>query len=1302
MSNTFLKYPLSKIAIALTLAHSTYSYADLVQGNGNTGISVSSSGNHTTVTQNTPGTVSIQWNEFNIAADESVHFDQLESDIAINYIGQGSASEILGSISADGTIFLSNSNGFIFGAGASINTGAFLATTSNIDVTGGSVNLSSPGAGTISISDKANFNTETGYIAFISDSIVSDTSNSDPNLSSGIIKAKNNLLLSNDGNGTLQLSGLSIQFPLSGMSGSSSASTMNLDGLKLNANTIALSGHGLVLAMDSVVNMPETLAATNLVIHTKADVELQDTLGDSLTGSLENIFNDHNYLFSHMDIHYHNSNFLINDALNLNDLSSIKSLSIYADTNNSIVLSSDANIYGELLDLTLDANTVDFGISNNQLGGTSALNSLTVNATNDISIGRNIETNGDMTFNGHVTFNGDSEDGYIWSNSGNLTFNGDLFKSDSSKNINLQIGAKNLFFNEVSGFSNLEFHTEPGGTILLNSHMEADTLDFTNVSNIMLTNSLMLSANTINFLNNAIGGQHTLTLLGTGSENQFNLKNIQTTDSNSPLQRIIIDSKVDSSTTSIYTSGKIDAQQFCIIECQGPYTSFSQNSTFNLSLIGDTEFSAIQTLDLTQLSRLSDDYQLKVVGANSASSEAIFSSISNLGGLTIENMNQVTFQGNVETLSHGLNVTANSINVSPAGQSIQLSNTESGNIQLDGDISVNGSHLSILSQNSDITLGSITGFSGLTITNQQGSNGELTLNGSLVGNGNIAINDFGNVSMEGDNQDFTISTGNGTFKSKDSQISAIGKNVTIDAQAGIEVNGIRADSIHLYSNSTVLNADLIAEYDLNFFKDVNEDNVIDSADYLNTITLNNDVTLQGNMDILDPIYSAPSVSHSPAILGANFNLNLLAKNSDIYLTAFTKSNSLNALSITGEGIVHYDSLPNVTGVEGFSLLGNLQMEVGKDTVFDTSSFNGKLDFSGVSLIGSGSLTFKTGSGELNLGDIGVIQNTPDQEFTGLTIESTGLLRLHGDIVTSAEEYDFSKLNAIQLESNQTFGSEELALKNIKFGNATINGTYSLSLYSEKLDIGSIGNNIELQDLTIVSSGDITLDNDITLIGNANIRSNSLELKNIITSRGLSIDIETANHITMDAEAELVAKFGNVDLRSLTGNIALGYIYAGSDVTVRSEAGFISNAINDYVSNDNTSINIESTNQELYGLLNVGESVDNPIVINVLNNGTIAAESNGNVYIANLANAKIDSDSRVIDSASGGSIASTDALSQFNLSSLNTVNMPTLSSTLGLISNITWQVDEDESIRKIRTPVSSPAIYYSRKGWQLGQ
>jgi filamentous hemagglutinin family protein len=114
-----------------------------------------------TVTVQGPGTASvivnqssssaiINWNTFNIGVNESVRFNQpSSSSVALNRVTGGAGpSEILGSLTANGRIFLINRDGILFGPGAVINTAGFLASTNDIknsDFMAGRYNFNIPG-----------------------------------------------------------------------------------------------------------------------------------------------------------------------------------------------------------------------------------------------------------------------------------------------------------------------------------------------------------------------------------------------------------------------------------------------------------------------------------------------------------------------------------------------------------------------------------------------------------------------------------------------------------------------------------------------------------------------------------------------------------------------------------------------------------------------------------------------------------------------------------------------------------------------------------------------------------------------------------------------------------------------------------------------------------------------------------------------------------------------------------------------------------------------------------------------------
>ena len=92
----------------------------------------------------------INWNLFNIGVGEKTTFVQPGvNSIALNKVVGGlGPSQILGSLNANGKVFVVNPDGIIFGAGAVITTAGFLATTSDIrnqDFMAGRFNFNIPG-----------------------------------------------------------------------------------------------------------------------------------------------------------------------------------------------------------------------------------------------------------------------------------------------------------------------------------------------------------------------------------------------------------------------------------------------------------------------------------------------------------------------------------------------------------------------------------------------------------------------------------------------------------------------------------------------------------------------------------------------------------------------------------------------------------------------------------------------------------------------------------------------------------------------------------------------------------------------------------------------------------------------------------------------------------------------------------------------------------------------------------------------------------------------------------------------------
>ena len=112
----------------------------------------------------------INWNTFNVGVGQSVTFNQPNSSaIALNRVTGGlGPSEILGTLTANGRVFIINRDGVLFGPGAVINTAGFLASTNDIknsDFMAGRMNFNIPGRPDASIVNLGHITATSGGFA---------------------------------------------------------------------------------------------------------------------------------------------------------------------------------------------------------------------------------------------------------------------------------------------------------------------------------------------------------------------------------------------------------------------------------------------------------------------------------------------------------------------------------------------------------------------------------------------------------------------------------------------------------------------------------------------------------------------------------------------------------------------------------------------------------------------------------------------------------------------------------------------------------------------------------------------------------------------------------------------------------------------------------------------------------------------------------------------------------------------------------------------------------------------------------
>jgi len=169
-------YPKPPILIAavlmvtsLTPAYAAPSGGQVIAGSGQ----IAQTGNTTTITQNSQN-LSLNWQSFNVAPRETVHFIQPNAQsVAVNHILGNDGSVIAGQLTANGQVWLINPNGILFGRSATVNVEGLVASTLELsDGTPDSNIAYFSGSGTGSIVNQGQITaTQGGYVALLGNTV---------------------------------------------------------------------------------------------------------------------------------------------------------------------------------------------------------------------------------------------------------------------------------------------------------------------------------------------------------------------------------------------------------------------------------------------------------------------------------------------------------------------------------------------------------------------------------------------------------------------------------------------------------------------------------------------------------------------------------------------------------------------------------------------------------------------------------------------------------------------------------------------------------------------------------------------------------------------------------------------------------------------------------------------------------------------------------------------------------------------------------------------------------------------------
>ncbi len=121
------------LVVSALLGSVTLSFAAPSGGTVTSGTAtINQSGNVTNINQSSQK-ASINWQNFSIARNETVNFNQPNvNSITLNRVIGNEKSVIDGALNANGQVWILNSNGVLFGKNASINTSGILATTAQL------------------------------------------------------------------------------------------------------------------------------------------------------------------------------------------------------------------------------------------------------------------------------------------------------------------------------------------------------------------------------------------------------------------------------------------------------------------------------------------------------------------------------------------------------------------------------------------------------------------------------------------------------------------------------------------------------------------------------------------------------------------------------------------------------------------------------------------------------------------------------------------------------------------------------------------------------------------------------------------------------------------------------------------------------------------------------------------------------------------------------------------------------------------------------------------------------------------
>ncbi len=286
MTGRNLAYRAARIlAPAISLAFMTAgAEAQLVKGQVISGqASITMTAQSALIQQTSPKAI-ITWGAFSIPQNYSVVFQQPSaSAIALNRVLGGSPSYLLGSLSANGQVWLINPAGIVTGAGAQLSAAGLLLSTigiSNSNFLGGNYVFDQPGADGAAVLNHGNIVASGGYAILAGEQVAND----------GVIRAAlGSVVLAGAKTFTVDFSGdrllsFAIAAPVDQANGAlvSNSGTIAADG-----GTVLLTAASAKSVLDNVINTSGIVEATSVASVDGKIVLMASGGGTQVSGTLD-------------------------------------------------------------------------------------------------------------------------------------------------------------------------------------------------------------------------------------------------------------------------------------------------------------------------------------------------------------------------------------------------------------------------------------------------------------------------------------------------------------------------------------------------------------------------------------------------------------------------------------------------------------------------------------------------------------------------------------------------------------------------------------------------------------------------------------------------------------------------------------------------------------------------------------------------------------------------------------------------------------------------------------------------------